>query len=39
VRGKIYPTLEVFVSDYRTRLTRGRDAGTGLWLLQLTQPQ
>ena len=35
VRGVVYPTLEVFIVDYGTRLTRRQDSETGLWLLEL----
>ncbi|PYQ46937.1 MAG: DUF296 domain-containing protein [Acidobacteria bacterium] len=35
VRGVVYPTLEIFVVDYGTRLTRRMDDKTGLWLLDL----
>ena len=35
VRGVVYPTLEIFVVDYGTRLTRRQDEKTGLWLLDI----
>ncbi len=35
VRAIVRPTLELFVSDLRTRLTRRKDDETGLWLLNL----
>ena len=33
MRGVVYPTLEIFVADYGTKLTRRKDKKTGLWLL------
>jgi uncharacterized protein len=33
MRGVVFPTLEIFVVDYGTRLTRQKDDKTGLWLL------
>ena len=33
MRGVVFPTLEIFVVDYGTRLTRQKDVETGLWLL------
>jgi hypothetical protein len=33
MRGVVFPTLEIFVVDYGTRLTRHKDEKTGLWLL------
>jgi len=33
MRGVVFPTLEIFVVDYGTRLTRRKDDNTGLWLL------
>ena len=34
MRGVVFPTLEIFVVDYGTRLTRQKDVETGLWLLR-----
>jgi predicted DNA-binding protein with PD1-like motif len=34
MRGVVFPTLEIFVVDYGTRLTRRKDVDTGLWLLR-----
>ena len=33
MRAVVFPTLEVFVVDYATKLTRQKDDKTGLWLL------
>jgi predicted DNA-binding protein with PD1-like motif len=33
IRATVRPTLEVFLVDLGTRLTRTRDKATGLWLL------
>ena len=33
MRGVVFPTLEIFVVDYGTKLTRRKDDKTGLWLL------
>jgi predicted DNA-binding protein with PD1-like motif len=33
MRGVVFPTLEIFVVDYGTKLTRRKDEKTGLWLL------
>ncbi|HYS54169.1 MAG TPA: PPC domain-containing DNA-binding protein [Thermoanaerobaculia bacterium] len=35
VRGVVYPTVEIFVVDYGTRLTRRIDDKTGLFLLDI----
>ncbi len=35
MRAVVLPTLELFVVDYGTRLTRRKDETTGLWLLDL----
>ena len=35
IRGVVFPTLEIFVADYGTRLTRAKDDATGLWLVRL----
>lgn len=35
IRATVRPTLEIFVFDLGTRLTRRRDDATGLWLLDL----
>jgi predicted DNA-binding protein with PD1-like motif len=35
LKGTVLPTLELFVVDYGKRLTRSKDAPTGLWLLDL----
>ena len=34
MRGVVFPTLEIFVVDYGTKLTRQKDVETGLWLLR-----
>ena len=33
MKATVYPTLEVFMVDLGTRLTRRKDEQTGLWLL------
>lgn len=33
IRASVRPTLELFIADHGTRLTRRKDDATGLWLL------
>ncbi len=35
LRGRVRPTLEVFLVDHGPRLTRRKDEATGLWLLDV----
>jgi uncharacterized protein len=35
IRASVRPTLEIFIADHGTRLTRRKDDATGLWLLDL----